>query len=410
MKTKYRIKLNYLFLIFIFVWQSLRLTVLDGFDGKSRLSIFLAFVIFTLNILSSRKFGKSLYRNRSILRFSFFWLIYAMINSIFQYDSASAPILTFLGQSLFVPFVVMSIISNLPKVEIKKILFYMQNILYVSFLIILAFVDEVNGRLVLDRMNVNELSLVVLLLVAVLSLRFVRNDLDNIDFFLLLALPTYYIMFAGSRMAFGGFAILITGIFISFKEQERSGVKLLLKYFVILIIMLSVSYYTLEQTILGERLLGTTEQVESSTNKKYNPAEGTFFEAFGDRGVYYILSWELFIDHPWWGIGLKNFINYWPTVNHVELMIHFSELGIPGVIFYSIFNFLIIKTIFKRIRRKNIKENSELKYILFIWGAIFFSALVLFLYNSIAVGAMYGLILLYLDTNDRKRQIINVRN
>ena len=83
MKRKYLIVLNYFFLAFIFVWQSLRMTIFEGIDGKGRLSIAFSLAIFLVNLLSSKKFIKSLYGRKSILKFWGFWLLYTTINILF---------------------------------------------------------------------------------------------------------------------------------------------------------------------------------------------------------------------------------------------------------------------------------------------------------------------------------------
>ena len=72
--------------------------------------------------------------------------------------------------------------------------------------------------------------------------------------------------------------------------------------------MLLLLSYIFGETELGERLLSTTSQSELLET---NPAKGTIFEYYGDRGAYYFLGFQAFLDAPIFGIGLKNFQNYY---------------------------------------------------------------------------------------------------
>lgn len=397
MKGKYLIFLNYIYLTFIFIWHSLQVTILEGFDGKGRLSIISSMVILIINLVSSKGFLKSFYGKKSILKIWLLWFLYAIINTLFQYNGNDISLSSFIGQSLFVPFIVMSIIANISKIEIKIFLQYMQYIVYISVLFLFLFAKNIEGRLEVELFDPNELSLLINLLVVILSVRFIRNEINLLSFFLLMILPIYYIIFSGSRMAFGSFLILIIGLVFSFKE--KMGFTLILKYLFIFLAISLVTFYVLENTVLGERLLSTTEQ---SAESFINPAEGTIFEHYGDRGVYYILGWDLFLKHSIFGIGLRNFIEYFPTVNHVEFMIQITELGIIGLTLYVIFNGMIFKNIF--IKRKNAlkKQKSLYNYLLFVFGSILFSASVLFLYSSIAIAALYGLLILFIKEHNMK--------
>ncbi len=139
-------------------------------------------------------------------------------------------------------------------------------------------------------------------------------------------------------------------------------------------------------------------------NQKSNYAEGTVFEKFGDRGVYYVRGWEAFKDEPITGIGLKNFLhNYWPTVLHSEFMVHLAELGLIGFILYLLFNI----SVFRSIREAKKTNASALiyNYLFFVFGAIMISASVLFMYNSMATAIIYGLILLLTNSKTTKRII-----
>jgi hypothetical protein len=398
MKRKHLTLLNYFYLAFIFIWQSLRLTIFGGIDGKGRIVIIASLIIFLINITNSKSFGKSLFSKSSILKYWVFWLIYAVINTVLKYDTPAIPLYSFIGVVLFTPFVVMSIIVNVEKNEISRFLMRLQNIIFVSFLILFLFAKKEGGRLSIELFDPNELSLLVNFLVVIISIRYIRKEIKLSKLLLLLILPTYYIIFSGSRMAFGSFVILIFGLFFSF--TGKMGVIKILKYLLLFSTVLILFFFIVENTVLGERLIGTIDQ--SSESSVENPAEGTIFEYYGDRGVYYVLSWGIFLKHIFFGIGLRNFIHYWSTVNHVEFMIQLSELGLIGFALYTIFNSIILKSIFKLKKSLVPKQKAIYRFLLFVFFSIMFSASVLFLYSSIAVAALYGLMILLTTKHSAK--------
>lgn len=87
------------------------------------------------------------------------------------------------------------------------------------------------------------------------------------------------------------------------------------------------------------------------------------FEALnylGDRAAQYMLAWDLFLEYPITGIGLKNFsvmANY-PFVLHTEYMVQLCECGIIGSALYLLFMGGLFKTVFRIW-----KSNGRLFYI-----------------------------------------------
>ena len=87
-------------------------------------------------------------------------------------------------------------------------------------------------------------------------------------------------------------------------------------------------------TNVGVRLLSTMDQEKSMVF-----TTGTFLDMFGDRGIYYYLSYLNIKENPLTGIGLYNFMYYnnFPVTIHSEYLIHFCEGGIIGGVIYVLF-------------------------------------------------------------------------
>ena len=71
----------------------------------------------------------------------------------------------------------MSIIANLTEMEVKRFLQYMQYVIYISFIILFSFARKIEGRLEVELFDPNELGLLVNLLVAIISIRYIRNEM-----------------------------------------------------------------------------------------------------------------------------------------------------------------------------------------------------------------------------------------
>jgi hypothetical protein len=394
-------KPNLLYLGIIFIWSALQKTILNGIDGQGLFVTLLSIGIFLHNFLNFKSYRLMFYGKHSIVKLWFLWFIYAAINSIFLFDERQITLYTFISVVLFVPLIVMSIVASFPRHQLFKFLKYFQYSLYITFIIYFLNANLVEDRFNLELIDPNELSLIIILLLSLIFIRYVRLEINLIQLVVLSALPISFIILLGSRMGFTAVSILIMGLILLSKKPNKtfSSTKILiLTPFIILILNL-----ILFNTVLGERLLNTSNQNKTLTS---NPAEGTVFENFGDRGVYYILGWKAFLEKPVFGIGLKNFTQYWSSVLHVEYMIQLAELGIVGFLIY--FKFLM--KIFNELRRKKIIYKASDKkvniYLFFVFGALIFAGSVLFLYNSIAVAGLFGLLILL----TKKRTLIKIPN
>jgi hypothetical protein len=379
---------NIVFLAFIFIWQALRLNILNGIDGAGRLILLSSFLVLILNFSRNIEFRKIFTSNTSV-RLWLIWFIYAVVNTVFLYDDehTEVSIDIFILNRLFVPFFIISIVSSFNQLNLRKVLKYMEIALFVVTLIFILGSDFAGGRFSNDFLNINELVLIVISLVVTI---FLRNLVDNKSLILLvtkLVVPTYFIVFAGSRMGFMAYVILLFGFYFC-RSSKRNTL------FVFQVCLIGfISYFTLHyiaaNTLLGERLMMTTEQ---GANLTENPAEGTIFEYFGDRGGFYIIGWSLFRESFPFGIGLLNYSKTNTFVSHVEYIIHLAELGIFGILLYLAF----LRSLWVNLKLK-LKSTIQSQYInfgFFILVSIIFCASVLFLYNSYAVAYMFGLIIL----------------
>ena len=282
----------------------------------------------------------------------------------------------------------MSTIASLPTNNLRYLLKWLGLTSYFIFISYFINSDIVNGRVTLQRFDPNEFSLTIYLLIVLLGMSYLKKTITITQFLFLLILPMGFSIMIGSRMGFIGVLLLTLGpILSSPRKRKIISIK---RSLIILSLIALPSFYLMNNTVLGERFIATTSNTEALTE---NHVEGTFFENFGDRGVYYVLGWKALTDKPITGIGLNNFKHkYYYQVLHSEFMIQLAELGLIGFFFYVSFNISLLSAIQKeRMRMLSISFNN---YLLIIFFVLLLSSSVLFLYKSYSIAIIYGLLIL----------------
>lgn len=214
--------------------------------------------------------------------------------------------------------------------------------------------------------------------------------------FVLLTITLVPIFLGATRKAIGGWGLIVAMSFFTRFNLNRPA-----DFFKVLflIIALYLSYtYIMEDTYLGERLMTTEEQGEDSND---TGIKGLNY--LGDRATYYILGWELFLEHPINGIGLRNFqiVADFPFVIHSEYIVQICECGLIGTILFILFMGSMIACIVKMS-----KTNSRLFFVC-IGGILcmLFLNFTAWTYNGNAFFAMYGLILAVCYHEKKKKQL-----
>lgn len=158
----------------------------------------------------------------------------------------------------------------------------------------------------------------------------------------LLTLPGLIaILGCGSRNGLALFFIYCIILAFGKQVERRFSVGKIFSLSVICVLLYLASTLFLENTMVGGRMLKTTEQ---SSNFESLQTGVPILDMMGDRGIYYYMGWANFLENPISGIGLYNFANYnhYPVPIHSEYMIHLAEGGLIGAILYLIFIIYIL--------------------------------------------------------------------
>lgn len=317
------------------------------------------------------------------------WIGYASINTLIQGMNFDMKIWQFFTW-FFAPLVLMYFISLEPKQMLKVITISA----YFSMLIIFFYEEkeyyEGEGFRLGMQMNANELGINAALTVMLLFILRNTKKIKTIYFLLLAFLPVYIVISTGSRSALIALFMVVGLSFLVYRSKNIIKTISVI-FFGIILSIISISL--LEEYSLGYKRLQIT-RAEGETIVK----TGTLLDNLGSRGIYYVLGWEIFVDHPVFGVGLGNYKyhnRYSNQPNHVEIMIQLSELGIIGFLLFAIFNIWIFGSLFriwkrvKEIRLLRIETETYMAALLTIFG-LFFTT---YTHWHLIVFATYGLII-----------------
>ncbi|MDN3492048.1 O-antigen ligase family protein [Winogradskyella bathintestinalis] len=350
---------NYFYIFIVLIWPPFQKFVIRV-DGAANSIVILTVILLAFQ-LKKKRFFKTVFK-KPLLIYAI-WVAYAILNALLIGYYLNVPILT-LFITIFVPLVLMIIISIEFLKNEKKLLNVLIVGLYIAVVLILLFIGETDKGRTGGELNSNTIGTMATILVMLLYLKFYKQWLTLLHFSLLLIIPVFMIISAGSRTAFGGLVFLLLVHFIV--NRSKNIFVLFSKISLGIIIFAIPFHFVLENTILGDRVLNTTEQSEGMEFQTGNP----ILDQFGDRGIFYYQGWYVFKEHPITGVGLGNFVNYneFGLAQHSEYMIQLSELGIIGFILFAFFYFNVfksLKNIKKTTRNKNKKREVEL-YIFYV--------------------------------------------
>lgn len=208
-------------------------------------------------------------------------------------------------------------------------------------------------------------------------------------FLVVIILSVVGIMFVATRKAFAGIIILF--VFYLIGDYERRKRKKIVSLFFFVAVIALVGSYMMNHTVLGARFAETENQGEQVMMRYDAPV---FLKFLGERAIQYMLSWNLFLQNPITGIGIRNFIvlTDYPVVLHSEYMVQLCENGIIGFLLFCMFFISMFKLLFK-------KYNKETKKVVLICMGgllcILFIDLTAWTYQFPRYFAVYGIIMAY---------------
>ena len=373
--------INILFLGYVIIWPLFTRSVAN-LDGAGRLYMILSAFVMLLNFPNDRF--------RSILKSPvcwiwLIWIIYSVANHIRvgMLPPGGISHVSFFVVYLIVPFISMWIAAYEMMTRPKELMSSLMSILllYLTWgLLYIMIIPSTTERA--GQVLGNEFALAALAILAIACISYNMRLIKGRTWLLVLILSTLAIFSVSTRKAFGGELILLFMFYLSRNHGFTLGN--VLKISVILVIAYFAINYVMENTMMGERFNTIEDDAE-----KYNTTNSWFLSLLGDRALFYIKGWALFLQHPICGIGLNNFMTVtdYPMPIHSEYMVQLVENGVIGFLIYLIF----IRALFKCSKR--IPE-IRLKGVALGWIiAILFISFTSWTYDMPIYFIVFGLIL-----------------
>lgn len=328
--------LNYFYITIILLWQVIQNYI--GVDGKGRIPflVTIIYLIYSLVRKSNIMFSMP-------LRIWWVWVVYALVNTFFIQGSPmkSDIIMSFFTKTIAGPLLVCAIIEEYLKNKVLC-LKYVGSVLltYIVCAIMVPYESTVFDSHGISGFG-NIVPITCVFLAFVSSMRFISKGISKKTYFLLIGFALGAIIVSATRKAFGGIIIVMVFTYFAYLEKRsfRSIVNMLVAGLIVYI-----ASESLKTTQLWERF---TDGLDASRVGEYS--DNRFLSAMGDRAFMYVEGWNLFLDHKWLGIGLRNFVNmeYSRLTLHSEYMVQLSECGIVGSSLFLLFYGNIIRRLFQ---------------------------------------------------------------
>lgn len=243
---------------------------------------------------------------------------------------------------------------------------------------------DIHGRMN-DEINANEMALIAAIDFGLFVLLYVRKTIKK-RFIPLSVIPLFLIVESGSRMGIG--IVLVILLFLLYLKTDFNNVRNIVIFIVLVAVLVVGGQYIMTETLVGERLMGTTHSYETMTMRT-----GTILDYYGDRGLQYYHSWPVFLSHPIFGIGFHRWKLYNPTglVAHSEWIVQYVECGLVALTLFVWFWFTLLKKLII-VKKRLVKTDYATAFILLaILLSIVYANTVLWSYDNIGVFSIFAL-------------------
>ena len=393
MSTQSRI--NYLFIAVTLFYAIF--TLLFKFRGVYYIELFLMVIAYIATGTQINCF-KIAFRNK-VISIWLLWLIYSYTVWRYQGISSMENELFFISNAFLLPISIMFFVYIEACKNMKRTTLFLLCVETTFVLLGLLLQSRGSGsgtgwdaRGGSDLGNALPLNAVVMSFFSLWA--YIKGYIKRKHLIALLVVSLMGIFFTSTRKALGAWSIGI--IFFSLTQFDYHKPSNLFKLIGLVIVAYVAYQLMMNYTMMGQRF----NEVDSSAEWAMREYQDVWWlKPLGDRALHYILAWELFVQHPIFGIGLNNFQYFtdFPVPIHSEYMVQLCECGIIGFSLYVLFNYNLIRRIFKF--KKAFSNNEGLILLSAISGTLFLS-LTAWFYDTPYIFAQYGIIVAAVSSTD----------
>lgn len=248
---------------------------------------------------------------------------------------------------------------------------------FLLYCLLCLFTNGLSGDRLGTLVNANTIALNAVFSVFVSCFSYLRKHITSTRLACYVVLPLFMIMRSGSRTAFLVFAVTMFYLLILSSRRHGKSRNSILKYAFAVIAAAALFVVTVKFSMVGERVMTTTTQVEGSVSET-----GTILDIFGDRGLQYYLSWSYFMDNMLTGIGLRKWLTVGITglVFHSEYLVQYCENGLVGFTLYMTFIVSLFVHMHRSRKAARDSGSSDMAYLSFVTLSLVMIVIINFFY------------------------------
>lgn len=389
---RFRFNILSLIIILCLCWEPLQIFLL-GIDGAGRIP----FILLIIGNLIAFNNTKIVISKKPVVIYLFL-VIYMFANGLLKESHMvfTGGIFAFIT-IVFSPVLLMLLVLYNSRINFNETLKIICVGLYL-YCVMAMFSDATKSERFGSLINANIIGLNAMFCVFSLLFLWLRKCLSLPKLIVFLILPMFVIILTGSRTSF---ALVSLVVFCTFLMSRVWNARSLFFIFCLIAIFVLGFKYIIDNTVVGERLMGTTTQIEDS-----KIATGTVWDILGDRGIQYYISWNIFLQNPITGIGLRRWsiVGGTGVVFHSEYLVQYCENGIIGISLYLCFLSFYVRKLFRMIkdcaRYSFVKRNAI--FLLLVFTSILFTNFAYWTYTLYCCFVYYALIYSYLKDESIK--------
>lgn len=377
--------INFVYLFFATLWVPLREFYIK-IDGANRIVFHVIILVFFTN-LQKKTFQKAVFKN-SIVRIWSIWVLYAIVNTSLQDGFGEQGVLFGSVLMIIQPWVTLQVVIYEYLKNERKLVTYLVPLIFLTGIVYLLNLNSLEISSTIRNRDVafgNGEAILMTILVAVTSLAWLKGYVSSRKVIVVVLLSLFMIIYISTRKAFvASLFILVVTAIIKFEMNLKNVVIFI---FFSLGVIIGATY-TLQNTALGERFRNIEVEGE-----QFNKSEIDALKYLGDRAVQYSVAPKYFVEKPFFGIGLSNYVTKTPSAYklHSELLVQIVELGVLGFILYLIFQYNIASKLIRLKRKTGAKK--RLQFLLSAWLVIMFFSVTTWTYQFNKYFILYAIII-----------------
>lgn len=382
-KTDFYSYINYAYLSLVILWEPLQKAFIHV-DGQGRILAFSTIAVFAFNYYKFKQFRQNTFQMPSFILLLL--ICYSAVNLKVKGYYVDTPFFYFFMLYLFKQFVIFQVTmieAQKKPIALCRVLLAIFTLYAVLAATVLSGGGSHEGREYGALGNMAPLTVMYIAFFA--SLLYIAKSIKLSTVVMLVGFALSIIVAAATRKALGAIGIMLLCLLLSQIDLKPKNIVLVLFGSLFIYFM---GNFILDNTFIGERFAHGAEEGAAK-----NTTDIWWLSFLGDRVVFYINGWNIFLDNWLTGIGIRNYLYLTAShhVLHTEYMVQLTENGLVGFTLFIFFNGWFLKKLVGDFLRDKLNR-SILLVMLGAIGSILFICLTAWIYSFPQYFIVYGIV------------------